>query len=177
MIVFHVICRTHILPAIIIICNLVLARRLYAIIALYVPTTLLFYNVLHPNPLYTGVYEERYTLLLSQMNKKRDCYYTISLYSSNQPFRFRPCADMPPHQLKIKGAWSEITSGGTSRSPTFFMNPQYRVFVGGGSAVRLHIQALFPKTVCAVYVCVACVWYIDNNIHSLSFLLITCCCV
>jgi len=94
-----------------------------------------------------GVYEESFTLVLSQLNKKRDCYYTISLFSSNQPFRFHPSTDIPAHQLKIKGLWSDITSGGTSRVPTFFMNPQYRVIISGPVSVDLHIQALFPKEV------------------------------
>ena len=45
--------------------------------------------------------EEQYTLVLAQIKKRRDTYYTISVYSSLHPFRFRVCEDIPPYKVCI----------------------------------------------------------------------------
>ena len=43
--------------------------------------------------------EEKYILLLSQLNKKRDACYTMSIYSSSHPFRFHNSPGLPVNQV------------------------------------------------------------------------------
>ena len=70
--------------------------------------------------------DEKYTLVLSQINKKRDTYFTISVFSSCCPFRFNPTPGIPAHKIELSGAWTQLTCGGTSRHNSFYRNPQYR---------------------------------------------------
>lgn len=68
-----------------------------------------------------------YTIVLSQSEKLRDVYYTISAYSTALPFSLKPCPQLPSNQLTVTGAWkSGITAGGNTNSRLFHTNPQYK---------------------------------------------------
>lgn len=43
--------------------------------------------------------EEKYALVLSQLNKKRDCSYSISVFCSTCPFRFYPSPGLPLYRV------------------------------------------------------------------------------
>jgi hypothetical protein len=55
--------------------------------------------------------EERFTLVLSQINKKRDTYFTISIFSSMCPFRFHVTPGLPQHQVSWLVRWYVLFAG------------------------------------------------------------------
>ena len=68
-----------------------------------------------------------YTLVLSQSEKLRDVYYSISVYSTVLPFQLQPCPPIPSNQLTLTGSWKAgLTAGGNVNSRLFHINPQYR---------------------------------------------------
>jgi hypothetical protein len=96
--------------------------------------------------------EERFTLVLSQINKRRDTRFTISLFSSICPFRFYPTPGLPKHQISLSGCWTEKTAGGSSRHAGFFRCPQYRCVIGGKDSVDVHFEAMYPKNINALII-------------------------
>jgi calpain-7 len=68
-----------------------------------------------------------YTVVLSQAEKLRDVYYTLSVYSTALPFNLKPCPPLPSNQLTVTGSWKAgITAGGNVNSRLFHHNPQYK---------------------------------------------------
>ena len=68
-----------------------------------------------------------YTLVLSQAEKRRDVYYTLSVYSTALPFQLKPCPPLPSNQLTVTGGWKAgVTAGGNVNSRLFHQNPQYK---------------------------------------------------
>lgn len=92
---------------------------------------------------------QKYTLVLSQSNKKHDANFTISVYCTC-PFRFYAAPEMPQHQVVLSGRWTVGTNaGGSPKHPYFYTNPQYRVVVDGQEAVDFHAHAFYPKEISA----------------------------
>lgn len=105
----------------------------------------------------------RYTLVLSQLDKRADVSYSLSVYAT-AAFRLAPTPALPPRQVRVYpfllvsdfilafalshptlkvellSEWSAAlgTNGGSPSSPNFARNPQFRVDIrpaaaGGGS--------------------------------------------
>ncbi|CAM9513051.1 unnamed protein product, partial [Ectocarpus fasciculatus] len=68
-----------------------------------------------------------FTLVLSQVDKKRDIAYSLSVFATTA-FRLTETPSLHPYQLTATGRWSSAngSNGGTPSSIFFYSNPQYR---------------------------------------------------
>ena len=95
-----------------------------------------------------------FTLVLSQLDKKRDISYSLSVFST-VGFRLTETPPAPANKLVLGGAWSSDagTNGGTQSSVNFYRNPQFRLDVlalpGPSKKTDFHIHAMYPKDVSA----------------------------
>lgn len=90
-----------------------------------------------------------YTLVLSQLRRKSDISYTISMFSTSS-FGLTHTPSLPSHQLELNGAWMDAgsssngfsSSGGSTSNESFYLNPQYRLTVT--EPALLHFEIFYP---------------------------------
>ncbi|KAF0685589.1 Aste57867_22557 [Aphanomyces stellatus] len=70
-----------------------------------------------------------FTLVASQYEKISPLDYTISIFSTDEPFDLTIAPDPPTHRINLVGEWSASTAGGCPKYSTFLNNPQYQLIV------------------------------------------------
>ncbi|OQR88718.1 calpain-like protease [Thraustotheca clavata] len=70
-----------------------------------------------------------FILVMSQYEKLTSLDYTISVFSTEEPFEFKEAPAPPPHSYTMHDQWSALTAGGCPKYGTFLNNPQYQVVV------------------------------------------------
>ncbi|KAH9094132.1 hypothetical protein Ae201684P_016746 [Aphanomyces euteiches] len=70
-----------------------------------------------------------FILVASQYEKFSSLDYTLSVFSTDEPFELTNAPDPPPHRINLVDEWSASTAGGCPRYSTFLTNPQYQLVV------------------------------------------------
>ena len=84
----------------------------------------------------------RYTIVISQYEKKHDVSYTITAYST-LPARFKPIDDAKlwKYQKVFNGKWDKNYCGGSPNHETFPKNPQFKITTFYKTHLRFMLEA------------------------------------
>jgi len=84
----------------------------------------------------------RYTIIISQYEKKHDVAFTITAYST-LPARFKPIDDsrLWKYQKVFTGAWDKNYCGGSPNHNTFPQNPQFKITTYFKTHLRFLLEA------------------------------------
>jgi len=97
----------------------------------------------------------RYTIVVSQFEKKHDVAFTITAYST-LPARFKPIDDAKlwRYQKVFTGAWNEKYCGGSPNHDTFPQNPQFKITTFYKTHLRFLLEAPIEYSVnIQLYLC------------------------
>ena len=98
----------------------------------------------------------KYTIVISQYEKKNDVSFTITAYSTI-PSIFRPIEDSKIWKFRkvIKGAWTNKFCGGSPNHNTFPNNPQFRITANNKLHLRFILEAPVDYSVnIQLYLCI-----------------------
>ncbi|KDO20424.1 hypothetical protein SPRG_14362 [Saprolegnia parasitica CBS 223.65] len=70
-----------------------------------------------------------FVLVASQYEKLTSLDYTISVFSTDEPFEFTAAPAPPLHKHTLRDQWTGTTAGGCPKYGSFLHNPQYQVVV------------------------------------------------
>lgn len=94
-------------------------------------------------PISSSIDQNVYTLVISQLRKKRDIDFTIQVLCTTCPIRLTSTPQPPKHVVETRGLWNHLSSGGPLGSVRFYANPQWSIAIK--TKCRLHIELLAPK--------------------------------
>ncbi|OQR80787.1 calpain-like protease [Achlya hypogyna] len=70
-----------------------------------------------------------FVLVASQYEKLTALDYTISVFSTDEPFELTAAPEPPPHAQVVRDQWAGTTAGGCPKYGSFLHNPQYQVVI------------------------------------------------
>ncbi|CAM9120690.1 unnamed protein product [Phaeothamnion confervicola] len=87
----------------------------------------------------------RFTLVVSQYEKRRDISFTLNVYCT-ATFRLGHTPPPPEHTLTLASSWDACNAGGGLGLPGFYKNPQFALGLATPNQ-RLHIEVAAPKDI------------------------------
>ncbi|CAM9283760.1 unnamed protein product, partial [Scytosiphon promiscuus] len=85
----------------------------------------------------------KYTLVVSQYEKKREVRYSVNVYCTDT-FRLDKTPAAPEHQRWITAGWDEHSCGGPLGRPLYYTNPQFALVLTHPKT-RVHIEVRAPR--------------------------------
>eukprot|EP00752_Nemacystus_decipiens_P002304 g2180.t1 len=85
----------------------------------------------------------KYTLVVSQYEKKREVRYSVNVYCTHT-FRLDRTPAAPEHERSFMGEWDERSAGGALGRPHFYTNPQFALVLTQPKT-KVHIEVRAPK--------------------------------